>query len=506
MILSQILFPPEQEPEKRLLYCRGKGIETANGSLRIPAGETVRLDTYFNAFFYGAYLRYSRVKQVQATVRTSGTIELVLSALSQEMHETVLFQQKVSGEEIITRFPAYPLSGLPKDGALFLAVRAERGPAYLHGGCFSTAGLEPLPVRAAAVICTYQRERSVKENLRRAASLWEPESPVKDAVDVLVIDNGASLHLAETPHVTVFPNKNWGGSGGFARGMLEACQKGYTHILLMDDDISFEPETLLRTIQFLRAAQEGKRPLCVGGQMLLEHQPTIQFESGSGYRRGRLTPHGRGRDLSDRRALLENAKETGAEYNAWWYCCIPVSAVKRYGYPLPFFIKTDDVEYGLRIHPEVVLLNGIGVWHMAFSEKYSPHLEYYIKRNELIASALHGSGAGALAGIWKLSRTAAKACFRRDAKTLAFVRRACQDFQKGPEFFLKTDAEVLNRQLLEPRQTSIWTELRRLLPAFAAFALRYRRVRAEYCSRLPELVSGTFWRTRFEIGKENDPS
>ena len=35
-----------------------------------------------------------------------------------------------------------------------------------------------------------------------------------------------------------------GGSGGFTRGLLEVCQSGeYTHVLLMDDDISFEPET-----------------------------------------------------------------------------------------------------------------------------------------------------------------------------------------------------------------------------------------------------------------------
>jgi len=38
--------------------------------------------------------------------------------------------------------------------------------------------------------------------------------------------------------VQLIPNKNVGGSGGFARGLVEALQENtYSHFLFMDDDI-----------------------------------------------------------------------------------------------------------------------------------------------------------------------------------------------------------------------------------------------------------------------------
>ena len=506
MILSQMIFPPKQEDAKKPLYLRGEAVLHGEGGLELPEGAQVRFDTYFNAFFYGAYLRYCHVEQVCAVLITSGTLELTLSMLDQSGRERVLFRRDVSGDEITTSFPACRLAELPDSGALFLVCRARTSRARIHQGWFEAVQTQPVPVKVAAVICTYRREESVRRNLQRLAALTGPGNLISGELDVLVIDNGNSLPPSELSGAAVIPNKNWGGSGGFARGMLEARRRGgYTHVLLMDDDISFESETLVRTIQFLKAARQTERPLCVGGQMLLENQPLIQFESGADYRNGRLVAYGRGLDLSNRRALLENAEEAPAQYNAWWYCCIPVSAIEKYGFPMPFFIKTDDVEYGLRLKPQIVLVNGIGVWHMAFSEKYSPHLEYYIKRNELTASAVHGSGAGVWPGLYKLLKSAAKAFLKGDAHTLCILCRDCRDFLEGPDFFLKTDAEELNQRLLDELKAEparCWSHVPALLRALGSFALRYGEVRSEYQRRLPELVSGEFWQIRLGCGEE----
>ena len=55
--------------------------------------------------------------------------------------------------------------------------------------------------------------------------------------------------------VTVVPNMNAGGAGGFSRGMIEILKKrdleDFTHILLMDDDAIVEPDLLVRIYGFL---------------------------------------------------------------------------------------------------------------------------------------------------------------------------------------------------------------------------------------------------------------
>lgn len=55
---------------------------------------------------------------------------------------------------------------------------------------------------------------------------------------------------------------------------------------------------------------------------------------------------------------------------------------------MPFFIKGDDVEYGMRAAEELILMSGIAVWHQDFAGKYTGILEYYIKRNLAIVSSL----------------------------------------------------------------------------------------------------------------------
>ena len=92
MILSQMIFPPKQEDAKKPLYLRGEAVLHGEGGLELPEGAQVRFDTYFNAFFYGAYLRYCHVEQVCAVLITSGTLELTLSMLDQSGRERVLFR------------------------------------------------------------------------------------------------------------------------------------------------------------------------------------------------------------------------------------------------------------------------------------------------------------------------------------------------------------------------------------------------------------------------------
>lgn len=73
----------------------------------------------------------------------------------------------------------------------------------------------------------------------------------------MVVDNGGTLPICERPGMRLIRNRNFGGSGGFARVMLEYVKDGSVdYVLLMDDDIVLEPSAIERS----RALLCGLKP------------------------------------------------------------------------------------------------------------------------------------------------------------------------------------------------------------------------------------------------------
>ena len=73
---------------------------------------------------------------------------------------------------------------------------------------------------------------------------------------------------------------------------------------------------------------------------------------------------------------------------------MPMSVVTYDNLSMPFFIKSDDIEYSIRNLHTLILMNGINVWHESFESKYSAPNEYYTVRNYLISAAIHGVKVG----------------------------------------------------------------------------------------------------------------
>lgn len=501
MIISRLIAPGTVS-DCLPLYYRGDGENADRNELRIRPQGVLSLDTYFNALFYGPYLRYTRIETVSLRIVISGTAHLFWFVAGQDGRSVALAEMQTEGERETVRFAPISLQELPLDGMLYLSVRAKDSEVLLHEVNYETQ-IEPLPIMLAAVICTYRREAFVLRNLNAIRSgIREREPELNGCLDVILADNGKSLSIPDEPQTVLLPGKNCGGSGGFTRGLLAAyLSRRYTHVLFMDDDIVFESETLARTIRFLQVANQTEQPMCIGGHMLIKDRPTIQYEAGASYVHGWLRPNGRGVDLAERGALLENARPRASQFNSWWYCCFPIKVVDEIGLPLPLFIKADDVEYGLRMQPEVVHVNGIGVWHMAFAEKYSPHLEYYIKRNELLVSAIHGSGDSVLVSAVKLTGCCFHALQLKQGARIEFALRGYDDFLKGPDFLLKTDPEALNTELLaqravlETKQPCLCKQIKQITETLLKLVFSYGKARKAFRTRIHELTSVTFWRS-----------
>ena len=150
-----------------------------------------------------------------------------------------------------------------------------------------------------------------------------------------------------------------------------------------------DTDVLLRTYTLLSLRKPEYADVFVGGAMLRLDRPNIQVENGAAWNQGQLISHKANFDLTKVDLCVANELEERHEYNAWWYCCIPIAVVRPDNLPMPIFIRGDDIEYGLRNCKRLVTLNGICVWHEPFESKYSSSMYYYILRNQCIDNSMH---------------------------------------------------------------------------------------------------------------------
>jgi GT2 family glycosyltransferase len=239
-------------------------------------------------------------------------------------------------------------------------------------------------VRLSLSITTFNRQAYVIPTVTKVLNLVRRLDALRGRVRVLVVDNANNVDFgqAQSDDLTVVPNRNLGGAGGFARGLMWLREKQWaTHVLFMDDDINLETESLVRTVALFAYARDPQ--LCVHGAMISEERQWMQFESGSRYLWRSLYPLralGQEDDLRERSLVLRDAKERRFAYSAWWYTAFPINITRDN--PLPVFVRGDDVAFGL-MHTgrHTVALNGVAVWHADFHLKNNPSSLFYEMRN-----------------------------------------------------------------------------------------------------------------------------
>ena len=443
MKLFNLLFGCELEGTEKLFYQGGAAYDAERKSLRFQAGETASFETYFNLFSYAKYRKYCGIQN--ANVRFEGTGSFLAEFFCRTQSGNTLPLQTVKFTDSYT--VRLDISELPDKGYLYFTLTAE-SEAELTGGSYLADTNNDNPVKIGLVICTYKRETFVKNNLKRLLAGIAAEPEWGNVLHVFVIDNAKTLELPENEYYTVVPNKNLGGSGGFTRGITEVCKDpSFTHFLLMDDDIHFEFETLKRTAYLLRALSDEYRSATVGGSMLYLDKPTVQHEFGGYFTGLQYIARNSLLDMTETDNLIENEDPPKANYNAWWYTCMPTDTMQKYSLPLPLFIKGDDVEYGIRCIDQLILMSGLSIWHQDFSLKYNAALEYYGKRNELILAAIHFN-----AGRWNLSVKLLYMVFiqlvLKRYYCAELILDAYRDYFKGYQFLIDTDMTQRNTEIM----------------------------------------------------------
>ncbi len=470
VVLQKIVFPKTGICEFENLYYRKIGLPSSRDIFRkeiiFKRHQRVAFDTYINSLSLLKWTRYTYADNnfsLRITVKGSFLISLVHMHVKHGriLEYKPLLQQTVRcGEKTTYTFPY--VTDNPWGCLSFCIEGLEDDSVFYNAAYISRIEEKPREVKIAIGICTFKREKYVLNNLRNLCDhiLNNVESELHDKLEVFISDNAKTLSVSEfnSDKIHLFPNKNTGGSGGFTRCMIEvnnANEKGsgFTHILLMDDDIIFDPEAILRTYKILSICKEQYLDSFVGGAMFRIDRPNIQHANGEHWHGSRcesfVETYNNNRDMLDIINIIENEFFTDSNYQAWWFCAIPMTICTKDNLSMPFFIKSDDIEYSIRNLRNLILLNGINVWHESFESKYSAPNEYYTVRNYLISASIHQTNITKYDIIRLLKNYTKHYVCNYKYYEVEHLCNAINDFLKGVDYFKSIDIDEMHKKLMQ---------------------------------------------------------
>ena len=426
---------------------------------------TSRVDflTYLNCLSACKWHSYAGLDTAWLHIELMGTGTLEIVGVAECAHESCVLQKHRFGSETGVSERPSPLVldiELPLVGfdLLSFALAPDKGTRVSITSAYFYVRVDESrvnPVRLALSTTTFNNEQYIMPNIKLVRDAISAEGdPIASNFHMFVVDNGRTLDVDAISDdvVSVIPNPNVGGSGGFARGMMAATKDpgAFTHVLLMDDDVRILPESILRTFNLLSLAQGRYQTAFINGAMLSLEEPVRQFEDVAFVKERGIYARCKGDlrvdALSDLLVNERTSVEVPHAYGAWWYSCIPVSAIEDNGLPLPLFIRCDDVEFGVRNRPTYMTMSGICVWHASFEGRFRASVDCYQHvRNFLIAIAVDGVASERIF-VKRIDRDVRQLLRDMDYISAERTLDGLADYLKGPDFIAHVDGSRLMKE------------------------------------------------------------
>ena len=452
--LANVLLIPDDFAAGHVeLYYRADRAEYDNNLRALAFVGEIDFSTYFNAFSLRKWCRYTNVGPIFLHLEFAGD---ECSVLFVELTEGVSAAH-INGTPIMLGgshegFASVDLRLPESDAPLVSFVLHSKGTTRVKAAYYYTEVDDALvrPVRLALCTTTFKKEDYIVPNIETVRrEVLAGNEPISDGFHMYVVDNGRTLDVETLSDdgVTIVPNPNVGGAGGFARGMLEALAGGATHVLLMDDDVHVSPESFKRTYNLLSLVKNCYKQAFLNGAMLSLEEPNLQYEDVGFVRKDgiydKVKPDLHVDQMVD---VVKNEVinvEVENAYGAWWYCCIPVEMIREYGLPLPVFVRCDDVEYGMRCRPTIMTMGGICVWHASFEGRFRASVDcYQYVRNFLIMLAADEMNLERMFML-RLKRTFDIYLRSLNYGSAELLLDGLEDYLKGPSFLASANGEEL---------------------------------------------------------------
>ena len=463
--LQRLILPDPVICTEEALYVRTSGpanLRLQSGDVTLQPGGMVRFDTYMNLFNLGTWSTHCQLDGLALTLTGTGHVALQVTRLTDDvMAPQTLLETDVDLEADTVQELIHALAD--PTGLIVVSVTAISD-ATLTGGAFTAPLPTPTtPFRLAIAITTFRREDDVAQTAARITGFFDGQGkPLLEKLDaqvhLFVVDNGQSANPTPHPALTLIPNANLGGAGGFARGLVAAQDGVFSHCLFMDDDASFEMENLIRTIAFLRLARSPRA--AVAGAMISSAKKWLIWENGARFWRI-CRPQHKNTDLRDLQQVITMERDVAHPkpahfYGGWWYFAFPIDQVRYY--PYPFFVRGDDVSFSLANQFDTATLGGVVSFQDDFAAKESPLIMYLDLRSHLHHHLVQtGMQLGWFKSAWVVGRLFLRSIVRMHYDSANAQLTAWEDVMRGPEFFRdNTDMMVKRAQINADIKSEKW--------------------------------------------------
>ncbi|WP_321447019.1 hypothetical protein [uncultured Cohaesibacter sp.] len=434
-VAQQLLAPdPKINSEVDLFYhIDGQaGYDTELGTYYCFKESSLLFDGFFNAFPLHCYdLGPDHKLKIRIKIKGEGILRMYLA--KNEASWEQLIHTLFNHDELETVEFDLPL--LDGAGLLFLQVYAKTEVTVVSAD-YIIEGPVLNDATITGVITTFKRDDAVQSTSDRLDAYFQENGDIADLFQLLVIDNGGDTDEISFSRGRVIKNKNYGGAGGFSRGLLEAMEGDLSsHVLFMDDDATIFPESLRRTLAALRYCKDPKR--AISGSMITEKHKWMMWENSALFNK-RCIPLHCGVDLREFEKVLfcafDNQRHQSNRYGGWWYFCFPIAEVKNWTFP--FFVRGDDIYFSLANDFHITTVPGVVSMQEDFSAKQSPQTIYLDLRNHLVQHLtfpmLRHSFWSDLSMLWRFFDRY-NASYHYDSAEAINV--AIEDVLKGPDFW-----------------------------------------------------------------------
>lgn len=381
MKVQNVVFPPSSEVYPKEMFFRGEGKYDIDG-LHLKKGETASFDTFYNAIQPAIWRIECGITDLCLRLAGHGKITICFYRQSKEDETEFLGKKDIELSDSMYEIPV-PCWADSSKGIVFFSISA-REEVSLFSSYFWTNQPKKTNVKLGLVITHYNRQKFVIPAAKRLVKEII-KNPDCSGVSLVIVDNSQNLKRSDfDENVIIIKNKNTGGSGGFARGLLYLKDNGFTHCNFMDDDASCLTESIKRSYAFF-SFYCGKDAIGLNGILLRDREPNIVNESCGGWRKVDARLFDAGRDVLDKSDLIaisNNFKHEG--YGAWCYFGFKISDITKY--PFPFFIRGDDILFSLQNKLIIISVLGISTCVDSFANKENALTIYLALRSHFVIS------------------------------------------------------------------------------------------------------------------------
>ncbi|WP_039903727.1 glycosyltransferase [Acetobacter tropicalis] len=435
-VLHTLICPEADIEHCAEMYFRGgmPGVEASGAGFSLPDNVLLSADTFYNGLSVGKWKSLGTISSLSLMLRVRGQLVLELWHYAADGASSCLQTHEFEEPQARTHvLPVPEWSGMA-EGMLFLRLKGKKQ-AVVEQLCFATDAPPLMQPKLGVVITHFNRVAYVTRSIARVRQTLLSDPRYQRAIDFIVVDNSDTLDPTELKGAQIIPNQNYGGSGGFARGLLYLKdQNTYTHCLFMDDDISCEVESIRRAYAVLSYSPDPK--IGLAGVLLDAQKPWSVQEKGAEFHQGLFRPLHQNEEVRSVPSLLALEKDKGNPvYGGWWFFAFRLDAVDYY--PFPFFVRGDDALFGLINRFNVFTLNGIACFSDHFLSKETAFTRYLGFRASL-AVFLMEDGGSVTAALKLLSASFLWCALSYRYQSAKAITLALRDVSKGVSFWRRT--------------------------------------------------------------------